>query len=168
MNDQNYLVLSINNSDHNVTTVLPLPFEPDEFEVAMSELKLDDEKDLEIIDISSELDNLTIDFFKNIDEINEFFMNFDNLNNNEKNDFMALYEVADDPNKAMNIFLNRDYCFYPNWDMSDCARQLVIDGCFGYIPENIRNYIDYDKIANDLSYDNYYKTKYGVLWCDCV
>jgi antirestriction protein len=37
--------------------------------------------------------------------------------------------------------------------MEDFAYDLVEQGAFGEIPDSIANYLDYEKIARDLSYD---------------
>ena len=37
--------------------------------------------------------------------------------------------------------------------MKDIAEQFVEEGLFGEIPENIQHYLDYEKIAYDLSMD---------------
>lgn len=33
-------------------------------------------------------------------------------------------------------------------------------------PDWIKAYIDINKLAEDLKYDNYWETKYGILWVD--
>jgi len=39
------------------------------------------------------------------------------------------------------------------------AEQFVDEGLFGDIPDNIANYIDYEKIGRDLSFDGYYEVE---------
>lgn len=58
-----------------------------------------------------------------------------------------------------------DYCtFYPGYTIQQVAEELVDNGCFGDIPASIVNYIDYDAIARDLSFDNYYEAEDGVIY----
>ena len=47
--------------------------------------------------------------------------------------------------------------------LSDLAYELVQEGCYGEIPDSIVNYIDYEAMGRDLSFDGYYETSYGVL-----
>jgi len=44
-------------------------------------------------------------------------------------------------------------------NFEDLAEQFVDEGLFGDIPENIANYIDYEKIGSDLSFDGYYEVE---------
>jgi antirestriction protein len=46
-----------------------------------------------------------------------------------------------------------DCDIYENMDLKGLAENLVEEGIFGEIPENIKAYLDYEKIARDLSYD---------------
>lgn len=46
-----------------------------------------------------------------------------------------------------------DIDIYTDMTLKDLAYQFVDDGLFGDIPEHLSNYIDYEAIARDLSYD---------------
>lgn len=54
--------------------------------------------------------------------------------------------------------------FYKNMRLEDVAIELIEEGLFGVIPENIQSYIDYEKIGRDLSYDGYTETNEGVYY----
>ena len=54
--------------------------------------------------------------------------------------------------------------FYQGMTLEDVAEELVQEGCFGDIPESIRNYIDYEAIARDLGFDGYNETSEGVFF----
>lgn len=56
-----------------------------------------------------------------------------------------------------------DITFYQDMSLKDVAEEMVDEGLFGDIPESIINYIDYDAIARDLSYDGYHETNDGVF-----
>lgn len=47
--------------------------------------------------------------------------------------------------------------------MQEVAEELVDEGCFGDIPANIVNYIDYEAIARDLRYEGYTEVRNGVI-----
>ena len=55
-------------------------------------------------------------------------------------------QVADDPDEI-------DITIYEVDTLRELAEQFVDDGLFGPIPESLANYIDYDAIARDLSFD---------------
>ena len=80
-------------------------------------------------------------------------------------DIIAAYleAVSDNINEAIE---NADRCtLYSGCEtLEDLAAELVEEGCFGDIPESLRNYIDYEAIARDLEFDSYYETTYGVLY----
>jgi antirestriction protein len=59
---------------------------------------------------------------------------------------------------------NRDgVILYASESLEDVAYALVEDGCFGTVGDGLVNYIDYDAIARDLSYDGYVQTDEGVF-----
>ena len=58
---------------------------------------------------------------------------------------------------------HEDVILYVDESLGDVAYSLVEDGCFGEIPESLGNYIDYEAIARDLSYDGYIQTDQGVF-----
>ena len=57
---------------------------------------------------------------------------------------------------------NFDVDLYEEESMKDLAHRFVDDGLLGDVPEPFQNYIDYDAIARDLSYD-YSQTVIGGL-----
>ena len=71
--------------------------------------------------------------------------------------------MSDNINEAIE---NADRCtLYSECEtLEDLAAELVEEGCFGNIPESIRNYIDYEAIARDLGFEGYCETTYGVLY----
>lgn len=55
-----------------------------------------------------------------------------------------------------------DADFYEDMDFTELAEQFVDEGLFGEIPESFANYIDFEAIGRDLSYD-YTETEYGII-----
>jgi len=52
--------------------------------------------------------------------------------------------------------------------MEDWAYEMVEEGLFGEINERIINYIDYEKLARDISMDGYiYSEKYNLSFNYC-
>jgi len=54
--------------------------------------------------------------------------------------------------------------FYPNITLLDLAHNMVNEGIFGDIPDSIKSYIDYEKIAQDLELEGYDETELGVFY----
>ena len=107
---------------------------------------------------------LKADEYDNIFDLNEQIRDIDELGEEEFNMFAAYMEaVSDDITEALNAL---DRCtLYENCDsLEDLAAEFVNEGCFGEIPDSIINYIDYEAIARDLSYEGYSETTYGVLY----
>lgn len=107
---------------------------------------------------------LKADEYDNIYELNEQIIAIDELDDDEFNMFMAYLEaVSNDINEALNAL---DRCtLYTYCDsLEDLAADLVENGCYGDIPDSIINYIDYEAIARDLSFEGYTETTYGVLY----
>ena len=57
-----------------------------------------------------------------------------------------------------------DVIFYPEMSLIEVAEEMVDDGCFGKIPDNLQNYINYGAIARDLDYEGYHETSEGVFY----
>lgn len=108
--------------------------------------------------------NLKADEYDNIFELNELISDIDELDDDDFNMFMAYLEaVSNDINEALNA-LDRCTLYAYCETLEDLAADLVENGCFGDIPDSIINYIDYEAIARDLSFEGYTETTYGVLY----
>ena len=58
--------------------------------------------------------------------------------------------------------------YYFEGNMEDWAYEMVEEGLFGEINERIINYIDYEKLARDISMDGYiYSEKYNLSFNYC-
>jgi len=65
-----------------------------------------------------------------------------------------LYD-GEDMQTIIDDKLYEDVQVYHKQNLKDVAYELVEEGCFGKIPDSISNYIDYDAIARDISFDGY-------------
>lgn len=59
-----------------------------------------------------------------------------------------------------------DVQIYEGERLVGVAKIMVEDGLFGHIPERIANYIDYDKIADDLSCEGWVELD-GDVYYSC-
>jgi hypothetical protein len=75
-------------------------------------------------------------------------------------------KLHDYEQRAVSFLLSEGYSFddamekhedVMEWEgnLEDVAQELVDEGYFGTIPDSIANYIDYEAIARDLSFDGY-------------
>lgn len=68
--------------------------------------------------------------------------------------------------EAMEIINSHEYMFYEVNNYDEFIDTLIDDGIFGEIPSNLVNYLDYDKLARDLTYDGYIMTSVGIIHID--
>lgn len=57
-----------------------------------------------------------------------------------------------------------DVIFYEGMSLAEVAEELVDEGVYGEVSESLKYYIDFEKLGNDLSYDDYYETSEGVFF----
>jgi antirestriction protein len=57
-----------------------------------------------------------------------------------------------------------DVIFYEGMSLAEVAEELVDEGIYGKVSESLKYYIDFEKLGNDLSYDDYYETSEGVFF----
>ena len=139
------------NSGKLIGQWLNLPMSEEDLEKAVKEV-LGNNEEYFITDYEAPF---TIGEYDNLTELNEFAEEFEDLRDEEKDAIAYLLEYGgyDDKQTALD---NRDeVIIYYDTNLADVAEQLVDDGIFGEIPESIQNYIDYEKIANDLLHDGY-------------
>lgn len=144
-----------------------LPCDVNELDEIINRISCDGKHELFITDWESDLDGLEIGEYDNIEELNERLQAFDDLDEYEKDIAAAILEAgaARDLEEATGMV--DDCILYSNCEtLVDLAYELVDDGSFfgESIPDHLRNYIDYEAIARDLGYDNYYETSQGVLY----
>jgi antirestriction protein len=144
-----------------------LPCDCDELDEIIDRISCGGEHELFITDWESDLDGLEIGEYENITELNERLQALDDLDEYEKDIAAAILEAGAARDISEAVSMIDDCILYSECEtLTDLAYELVDDGSFfgDAIPDNLRNYIDYDAIARDLGYDNYYETSHGVLY----
>lgn len=117
-----------------------------------------------ISDWECDLNGVKIREYDNIHELNELTQQLIELNSYELKELGAILEAHHvSLNEAFDILNAHDFTLYESESIEDVAETLVNEGCFGEIPETIKNYIDYEKIARDLECDGYTETTFGVI-----
>lgn len=99
-----------------------------------------------------ESDYLDINEYSNPFLLNTMAEELENLETYELKKYSYLIkQVGYNHDQALN---NLDDCdIYENMNMIELAEQFIDEGLFGAIPDNIINYIDYERVARDLSMD---------------
>jgi antirestriction protein len=138
-----------------------LPQDPDDLQEIIDRISNDEEDEYFITDYESNI-GIKCDEYENIFDLNE---QVQEIADAAEPDIIAAYLEAVDGNVERAIDAADDCILYSDCDsLEDLAYRLVDEGCYGEIPDSLRNYIDYEAIARDLGFDNYYETTYGVLY----
>lgn len=94
----------------------------------------------------------------------EVMRDVDALTEEEQKTLMAyLEEISDDIDDALSMVKSGDAYLTGCKTLEEEAEQLVDEVTS---VEWIKHYIDINRLATDLSYDNYYETDWGVLYVD--
>jgi antirestriction protein len=115
---------------------------------------------------TSDIEPREISEYDNIQELNEFCQELDDLEEWEAEEIAAAIEAYGYTfAEAMDRQQRGCFTFYPGQDLEEVAEQIA-DECYLYdAPEFLTRYFDYEAFARDLSFDGYTETKYGVI-CD--
>jgi hypothetical protein len=101
--------------------------------------------------------------YENLNELNEFVTQLYELEEYDQQKILYLIDVIECPRvEALEKY--EDVVFYPDMTMEDVAYELTEEGIFGEFSDAIKGYIDYQKLARDLSLDGYHETENGVFW----
>jgi len=135
---------------------LDLPATADEISDTLKRVLGDHDEEYAIHDYEAPF---AISEYDGIDAINEIAEALTDTTDAAR--FSYLLDQGYDKNYALDNF--DDVTFYSDMTLEDVAAELVDDGCFGTIPDSLKNYIDYEAIARDLSFDSYCETTDGVF-----
>lgn len=100
--------------------------------------------------------------YENINDLNAFAEKLDEMDGHDTEKVAYLLEhIGLDRDEALEQY--EDVDFYPNMTLSEVAEEVVDKGLLGEIPENIKNYLDFEKLGRDLSIDGYHETEKGTF-----
>lgn len=96
--------------------------------------------------------------YASIEELNELAKRINDLEEYQKEALQAfLYNSYSLEDAITEVENNNFIIHYDCTEMSDIAYELIDEGIYGNIPDNLINYIDYDAIGRDLEIEgNYY------------
>ena len=143
---------------------LKLPTTEDEIAECIERVTNGEDHEIFITDFESDI-GMEAGEYDNIENLNEQAQTFEDLDEWEQDITEAILECGAASDISAAVDMVDDCTLYSDCEtLEDLARELVDEGAFGDIPQSIANYIDYEAIARDLNYDNYYETSKGVLY----
>ena len=143
---------------------LELPTTEDEITECIERVTSGEDHEIFITDFESDI-GMKAGEYDSIENLNEQAQEFEDLDEWEQDIAEAILECGAARDISEAVEMVDDCTLYSDCEtLEDLARELVDDGAFGDIPQSIANYIDYEAIARDLNYDNYYETSKGVLY----
>lgn len=152
---------------------ITLPMEPEELEEVLgniADLMEDNDPEWAIHDYewTCEVEPGDIDEYDSIEYWNELCLEIDDLQEWEAEEIAAAIEAFDYSfTEAMERQQRGCFIFYAGHDMDEVA-EVMINDCYitKDTPEIFARYFDYAAFAQDLRFDGYVETKYGVI-LDC-
>ena len=114
---------------------------------------------------TTDIEPRAIDEMENIEELNDFLIELDGLQEWEQKEIAAAIEAYGyDFMEALDKQQRGYFTFYPNMDLEEVAEEIVNDCYFTKdTPDILTRYFDYAAFARDLGYDGYYETTHGVI-----
>lgn len=114
---------------------------------------------------ATEIEPRAIDEMEDIEKLNDFLNELDDLEEWEQKEIAAAIEAYGyDFMEAMDKQQRGCFSFYADMDLEDVAEMLVNDCYFTKdTPDIFTRYFDYEAFARDLSFDGYTETTHGVI-----
>lgn len=139
--------------------IVELPFQED-IEDILKKIDIDSFDPYTIELLETEIDELYEKVNENTDLeiLNEFIDKLENeFTSEEQHTIFAIMIVSsnNDISDDLYIFDQNEYHYYDKMTLKEVAEELINEGLYGEIPENIRRYIDYTAIGEDLGNDGY-------------
>lgn len=138
---------------------IDLPMEDDDLKQAVKDV-LGSDEEFFITDYEAPF---SIGEYENLHELNDFARQLQDLDEQEQEKVTYLLDVIG-CNREEAIKQYEDVIFYPEMTLKEVAEELVEEGCFGTLSDNIKGYLDYESIGRDLGFDGYHETEKGTFW----
>lgn len=104
-----------------------------------------------------------------IDDLDDLFTNLDCMDDRDMKclaGYLSDIDSLKDMNELDRVYHridDGDIIFYEDMTLEEVAEEMVEDGCYGNVDDNLKYYIDYGLMARDLRCDGYTETEYGVI-----
>ncbi len=135
-----------------------LPISEEKLEEVFERIGINEEyEEFFITDYESDF-GYRVEEYDNIEELNEVAEQFENLDECDSEAFKAMIEEGYEAEEALEKVSNSDYMMFWNCsDMEDVAREWVEEtGLLHDVPDNIRNYFDYEAYGRDMSFEGHF------------
>lgn len=143
-----------------------LPCIDDELEAVKKRIGISDEPDENgicyeewfITDYESDIQGITVGEYDDLDELNEFAEELDDLCIDQQQAIKAFLEDGNTFDEALEGAQNGNYRIYSGCDdMEDVAVEVVEEcGYLNDVPENVSRYFDYEAFGRDLDLEGKY------------
>ena len=133
---------------------LELPATEKEIEESLKRIGIDGVNYEEYFITDYEDSIFKIEEYSNLEFLNEIAEKIENLNDDEKIIFEYLKDYLNyDFEKAFEIIENQDYLYYADVKNEEDLGEAISEDW--EIPENLINYIDYEAIGRDATFENW-------------
>lgn len=136
-----------------------LPVTEIEFAAVKERIGIDEQyEEYFISDYETDIEGLEIKEYSDIDELNEFTKQFEQLYEGDKKAVQAMLLDGYSSNEALEETDKGNYMIYWNCDnMTDVAYEVIEEcGYLNNLPEQIRGYFDYEAFGRDLDIEGKY------------
>jgi antirestriction protein len=137
-----------------------LPLTEEELAIALKEVLGSDEEYF-ITDYSADF---RIEEFENLSELNVFVKSLSELDEHDQEKVIYLINCIG-YKKQDAIERLDDVIYYQGMTLEEVAEEMVEDGMLGNLSDDVKGYLDFEKIARDLSFNGYHETTQGTFWC---
>lgn len=120
-----------------------------------------------ISDYECEIPHITIHEYENLDELNELAENLSVLGSHELKTIQAIIEVdGSDVEEAIDTVRDGRCFFYEADNFEEFIDLLIDDGYFGEITNEVKEFLDYEKLTNYFQNNGYTLTSVGIINTD--
>lgn len=143
-----------------------LPCDIDEVMERLSESTGEEVDEMEVFINDTDIEGISLEIseYDNIENLNEIAEALEDLDETEAEALEAYLDHGYDMTEALDKISDNDYMIYFNCnDMTDVAYEYCEEtGMLDSIPENLRNYFDYEAFGRDMSFEgSFYFTNNG-------
>lgn len=108
--------------------------------------------------------HIKIHEYENLEKLNELAEELDNLKSYELKVLTAIIEADSiDLDDALDMLRNGRYFFYEADDFEEFIDLIIDDGFFGEISNEVREFLDYEKLENYFQHNGYQLTSTGII-----
>ena len=117
-----------------------------------------------ISDYECEIPNVEIHEYENLEELNETAEELEGLGSYELKALTAIIEVnGSSIDDALSTLNDGRYFFYEADDFSEFIDLFIEDGYFGELTDEVKEFLDYDKLTKYFQDRDYHLTSVGVI-----